>query len=121
MKEFSEGLPNPELLAAYCHEMNKRWCELMGDFSQLDWEEVPEWQKASGISGVKYLLANPEATPRDSHANWLKDKEADGWTYGEVKDPEKKMHPCFVPYDELPAAQRVKDVLFHGIVRALTK
>jgi len=37
-----------------------------------------------------------------------------------VKDPEKKQHPCFVPYDELPIQQRRKDALFVSIVRALT-
>jgi hypothetical protein len=34
-----------------------------------------------------------------------------------VKDPEKKQHPCMVPYADLPAAQRAKDALFLGTVR----
>jgi hypothetical protein len=36
-----------------------------------------------------------------------------------VKDPEKKEHPCFVPYESLPAEQQAKDHLFKGIVAAL--
>ena len=32
-------------------------------------------------------------------------EEADGWKYGPVKDPEKKEHPCFVPYDDLPPSR----------------
>jgi hypothetical protein len=36
-----------------------------------------------------------------------------------VKDAEKKEHPCFRPYDELPAEQKIKDALFIAVVHAL--
>ena len=52
------------------------------------------------------------------HDAWLADKERDGWKYGAVKNPETKEHPCCVPYDQLPAEQRVKDYLFKAIVNA---
>lgn len=39
--------------------------------------------------------------------------------FGPVKDPERKEHPCFVPYDQLPAAQRAKDHIFNAVVRAV--
>ena len=64
-------------------------------------------------------LANPDATPEDSHASWLAQKAADGWTYGRVKDPDAKRHPCMVPYNQLPAEQRAKDYLFKGVVAAM--
>lgn len=35
------------------------------------------------------------------------------------KDPEKKVHPCMVPYDQLPKEQQVKDAIFVGIVHAM--
>lgn len=44
-------------------------------------------------------MANPDAGDAASHENWLRDKEKDGWTFGPVKDAEKKEHPCFVPFD----------------------
>ena len=37
---------------------------------------------------------------------------------GPVKDADRKEHPCFVPYDELPADQKAKDYMFCGIVEA---
>ena len=40
---------------------------------------------------------------------------------GPVKDPEKKEHPCFLPYDELPLSQRIKDYLFTAVVEAALK
>jgi hypothetical protein len=48
----------------------------------------------------------------------LAEKKADGWVYGEVKDPEKKEHPCLVEYEELPKDQQAKDSLFIAVVRS---
>ena len=53
------------------------------------------------------------------HNNWSAEKVADGWVYGEVKDVEKKTHPCLVPFDQLPLFQQKKDKLFSAIVDAL--
>jgi len=37
-------------------------------------------------------------------------------TLGETKDPDKKQHPCLVPYNELSKEQQIKDALFTAIV-----
>lgn len=110
---------NIELIARVAHETNRAYCESINDFSQIPWEDAPQWQKDSAINGVKFHIENPEAGPSGSHENWLKEKYAEGWKYGDFKDPEKKEHPCCVPYDELPADQKVKDALFVGVVRAM--
>jgi 8-oxo-dGTP pyrophosphatase MutT (NUDIX family) len=81
-------------------------------------ENAPDWQKTSAVNGVAYHLTHKDATPQNSHENWLKDKEADGWKWGPVKDAEKKEHPCFTPYDMLPQAQKTKDFLFRTVVHA---
>ena len=110
---------NTEKIAQVAHETNRAYCEATGDFSQIPWDAAPDWQKESSIAGVKFQLDNPEAGPRVQHENWLRDKHADGWKYGKVKDLEKKEHPCCVSYGELPPEQKVKDALFVGVVRAL--
>jgi hypothetical protein len=110
--------PSVEAIAEMCHEANRAYCQMQGDMSQPKWADAPDWQKASAIDGVEFALANPLITPADSHANWLKDKENAGWKYGEIKDPEKKEHPCFVPYDQLPQSQQIKDYIFLTVVRA---
>jgi hypothetical protein len=89
----------------------------MGDHSHLPWEEAPDWQRKSCIKGVEGALAG--ATPRQSHESWLTAKAAEGWTWGPVKNPAEKKHPCFLPYDELPPAQRIKDELYLTVVRAV--
>lgn len=103
-------------IAMMCHAINAAYCQSMGDDSQPTWEDAPDWQRNSAIAGVEMHLANPDATPEQSHESWYKVKEAEGWKYGEVKDMEKKEHPCFLPYEELPDEQKAKDYLFRTTV-----
>lgn len=110
---------NIEKIAQVAHETNRAYCETIGDNSQAPWENAPEWQKNSAIDGVNFHLNNPNSQPQDSHENWLKLKDSEGWKYGKVKSEGKREHPCCVPYNQLPAEQRVKDSLFLGVVRAL--
>lgn len=103
-------------IAKVAHEINRAYCAALGDETQVAWEDAPEWQRASAVAGVEMHLANPDATPEQSHESWLAQKLADGWEYGEVKDAHKKQHPCCVPYDQLPPEQKAKDYLFRAAV-----
>lgn len=106
-----------EACARAAHEANRAYCIALGDTSQASWESAPEWQKTSARNGVLGALAGN--TPEQSHESWLAEKRATGWKYGPVKDVEKREHPCFVPYAALPAAQKEKDHIFVGVVRAV--
>lgn len=111
-----------EAIARVCHEANRAYCASLGDMSQLSWDLAPQWQKQSAILGVMFHLENPNSVASDSHANWTKVKVAEGWVYGEKKDPNANppTHHCLVPFEQLPVEQQLKDHLFLGIVRALT-
>lgn len=106
-------------IAMIAHSINKALCESIGDHSQLTWKDAPQWQKDSAINGVKLHLANPETTPEQTHEAWMREKAADGWAYGEVKDADRKEHPCMVPYHKLPESQRSKDYLFKAVVETM--
>lgn len=108
-----------EVAARIAHEVNRAYCQSIGDDSQPRWEDAPAWQRESAIAGVEFHLEHPEATPGQSHQEWMEHKIIDGWTYGEVKDPAAKTHPCMRPYAELPQAQRSKDYLFRAVIHAL--
>lgn len=112
-------MSNVEKIAKAAHEINRAYCQALGDNSQPSWEDAPEWQKQSAINGVLFHFQNPDAKPSHSHECWLKEKEAAGWIYGPEKDPEKKQHPCMVPYEQLPVEQKAKDFLFSAVVREL--
>ena len=116
-----------ETIAKVCHEANRAWCEVLGDMSQPRWEDAPDWQRDSAISGVRvYAEArvkgmNPDSPSQygQSHNSWLEEKLRAGWTYGPVKDPDKKQHPCMLPYSSLPIEQKLKDQIFIGICAAM--
>lgn len=110
---------NVQDVARICHEANRAYCQTIGDNTQVGWDEAEQWQRDSASKGVEYHLANPGSRPSDSHNSWLEEKERTGWKYGPVKDAEKKEHPCFVPYEQLPDEQKAKDYVFLAIVQAL--
>lgn len=115
-------LPNPVTEAArIAHEVNRAYCQALGDDSQPSWEDAPNWQLESAITGVQFHLDNPTAGPEASHMAWLRQKHADGWTYGPVKDSAAKTHPCYVPFHELPREQQAKDYLFRAVVHAVLR
>lgn len=106
-------------IARICHEANRAYCQTIGDFSQNHWLDAEQWQRDSAITGVNFILNNPDAPDSATHDSWLKEKVDAGWVYGDVKNAEKKTHPCIVPYEQLPVEQQKKDALFKAIVNAL--
>jgi len=111
---------NKEQIAEVAHEVNRAYCQALGDESQSHWENAPQWQKDSAISGVNLHIKNPDAGPEESHNSWLAQKQREGWVYGETKDPIKKEHPCMVPFSHLPVEQQAKDYIFRSIVHILS-
>ena len=106
-------------IAKVCHEANRAWCSANGDDTQKSWEEAEAWQRQSAVNGVLFRSTNPSAGIDSQHNAWMADKIKDGWVYGEVKDSNKKTHPCIVPFNDLPNYQQKKDMLFTAIVDSL--
>ena len=50
-----------------------------------------------------------EEMARNVHDVWAQGRIAEGWTYGEQRDDKRKTHPCLVPYEELPDAERDRE------------
>lgn len=127
-----------EIIAAACHSAWYAYSVLALNEDGEPWEFAPDWQKKSLYDAIDFWddqcikyqeevldLVNPDdeklpasmsswardALPELSHQNWMEYKKSEGWVYGEVKDPEKKTHPCMVPYCDLPDSQRIKDMV----------
>lgn len=105
-------------IAKVAHEVNRAYCEALGDFSQPAWDDAPEWQRVSARMGVD-LHTSGDFGPEASHIGWMRQKIAGGWVYGPAKDPDAKQHPCIVPFAELPREQQAKDFIFRAVVHAL--
>lgn len=108
-----------EATAAICHDANRRFCLALGDTSQPLWEDAPDWQRSSAVLGVKSIENGTINSPGKSHKSWLEQKRDEGWVWGEVKDTEKKTHPCMVEFEDLPMEQQIKDHLFLAIASAI--
>ena len=55
------------------------------------------------------LLSLTEKIAENVHDIWAQGRIAEGWTYGEKRDDEKKTTPCLVPYDELTDSEKEYD------------
>jgi hypothetical protein len=68
---------NQEQIAKVCHEVNRAYCQALGDDSQLPWDSSPEWQRESAMLGVKLHIDNPDAGPQAGHESWMAQKIAE--------------------------------------------
>lgn len=50
-----------------------------------------------------------EAIAENAHDVWAIERQAQGWTYGEQRDDNKKETPCMVPYSQLPDSEKKFD------------
>lgn len=109
-----------ELLARVCYAANREYALGIGEDPaslHAEWAAAPAEIRESVRVGVRASLRG--ASIEQLHESWLETKRADGWIYGLTRDNRSKVHPCMVPYDQLPIAQRRKDALFQAIVAAL--
>jgi len=83
------------------------------------WETVGQDIKDSCFIGIERIIKNPEITDEELHDSWINTKTDQGWKYGPTRSEEDKLHPCLVPYSELPPFQRLKDAMFRNVVRAV--
>lgn len=63
----------------------------------------------SDVNLPESLTGLVEALAENVHDIWAKGRMDAGWTYGPVRDDEKKQNPCLVPYNQLPESEKVYD------------
>ena len=50
-----------------------------------------------------------EIVAKNIHERWAFNRMQEGWTFGPVRNDEKKETPCLVPYEELPEIEKEYD------------
>jgi hypothetical protein len=104
-----------DTIAAVCYAANRAYCQnALSDESMPAWEEAPEDSRNGYRNGVRSVLLG--ITQEQQHDSWCQDRKKRGWVYGPVKDYSKRTHPNLRPYQELPEAEKLKDLLFKSVV-----
>lgn len=70
---------------------------------------IPQPIDTSSIQLPPELNPLLEAMAKNVHENWALERINQGWSYGETRNDALKQHPCLIPYDELPDAEKVFD------------
>ena len=50
-----------------------------------------------------------EKLARNTHDIWARQRLVDGWRWGAARDDARKLHPCLIPYEELPESEKIYD------------
>lgn len=72
-------------------------------------EYIPNPAETSDVKLPEELLPLIEQMAKNVHEVWAKNRMAEGWTYGPVRDDAGKKHPCLLPYEELPESEKEYD------------
>lgn len=70
---------------------------------------IPNPVETSDVELPEELLPLIEEMAKNVHEVWAQNRIKEGWTYGPVRDDVNKMHPCLVPYEELPESEKAYD------------
>lgn len=73
------------------------------------YDYVPNPIDMTGVELPESLGPFLEALAENVHETWAKGRMDAGWTFGPVRDEVKKLHPCLVPYSELPESEKAYD------------
>ena len=70
---------------------------------------TPTPADTTNIQLPEELMALAEAISKNVHEVWAQNRINEGWTYGPVRDDQKRQTPCLVPYDQLPEEEKAYD------------
>lgn len=70
---------------------------------------TPQPVDTSDVTLPEELEMLVEQMSKNVHDVWAETRIAQGWTYGEQRNDDKKLHPCLVPYEELPDSEKEYD------------
>jgi hypothetical protein len=72
----------------------------------------------SGGSVQRIQLSESEidTLAQREHHRWMEERAKSGWIYGKRRNNHKKIHPCLVPWEQLPDHEKEKD---YEAVRAI--
>ena len=77
--------------------------------NQITNNYIPSPVDTDNVLLPEELMALAEAISKNVHEVWAQNRMSEGWTYGPVRDDQKRHTPCLVPYEELPEEEKAYD------------
>ncbi len=115
---YDLGVPE---IARVCHEVERAYGNRFCGDVHPHWIDVPGELRESCMKRVQFFLDHTGADAGAYHERWREIRAAEGWSYGKVRDDARKLDPRMVSFAELSDAQQVKGIIFHAIVRYLSR
>jgi ryanodine receptor 2 len=70
---------------------------------------TPNLQDTADVRLRGDIMALAELLAENAHEVWARGRAAESWIYGPSRDDVQKLHPCLVPYSELPDSEKAYD------------
>ena len=70
---------------------------------------TPKPIDTSDVSLPDSLVPLTEKLAENIHEVWAAEREKQGWSFGPARDDAAKLHPCFIPYSQLPESEKEFD------------
>ena len=91
-------------------------------FSIRDVSYQPQPIPTEGVDLPAALLPLTERLAENAHDLWAAQRLAQGWRFGPQRDDTLKLHPCLVPYADLPESEKEYDrVAALGTLKAILR
>ncbi len=83
---------------------------------------IPKPLDTSAVVLPPELGALTERLAENTHELWAAQRLSQGWSHGPQRDDTRKLHPCLVPYEQLPESEREYDrITALGTLKAILK
>ena len=109
---FDPNSPNAEDTYPIC-QFEDAWTDSKNYLVTINTRDMKTYNpKPIDLSDVELtedLNELREAIAENAHDVWAVERQAQGWTYGEQRDDNKKETPCMVPYSQLPDSEKKFD------------
>ena len=69
----------------------------------------PQPIDTSAVKLDRDILELCELISKNTHEVWSESRIKDGWSYGAERNDTEKLHPCLIPYEELPESEKEYD------------